>query len=63
MESPSARADQVVILENWIREQLRRAGFSDYEATVAIDGRLDWRELVRLRRRGCPSATALEIVK
>jgi hypothetical protein len=58
-----AAASETVRVEDWIRVQLTRAGFSDAEATVAIAADLDWRALVRLRERGCPCRLALEIVR
>jgi hypothetical protein len=63
MEIGADRVDQVVVLENWIRDQLMRAGISEFDATVAIDEALDWRTMMRLRQSGCPSEFALAIVR
>jgi hypothetical protein len=55
--------DETAKVEDWIRDQLTKAGFSDDDATVVIAARLDWRTLVRLRERGCPRQLALTIVR
>lgn len=62
-ENTSRAVDEAAMVEDWIRERLTQAGFSDNDATVVIAARLDWRMLVRLRERGCPRHLALAIVR
>ena len=62
-DNASGRVDETAKVEDWIREQLTQAGFSNADATVVIAARLDWRTLVRLRERGCPRQLALAIVR
>jgi hypothetical protein len=59
----SRPVDEIVLVENWVHDQLRRAGFDEYDATAAIDEDLDWRVLARLRESGCPSDLAMAIVR
>ncbi len=62
-ETDTCACDEALLLERWIRDQLRRAGYSERDAAVAIAEGLDWRSLVRLRERGCPDELALAIVR
>ena len=63
IDNRSVRIDDTARVEDWIREQLTRVGFSDDDATVVIAARLDWRTLVQLRERGCDRHLALAIVR
>jgi hypothetical protein len=50
-------------LEDWRREQLRRAGFPDsLAARGAAERRMDLHELIELVDRGCPPDLALRIL-
>jgi hypothetical protein len=50
-------------LEDWRREQLRRAGFPDpLAAAGAAEERMDLHELIGLVDRGCPPELALRIL-
>ena len=50
-------------LQNWRREQLRRAGFPDVLAQAgAAEERMDLHELIELVDRGCPPELALRIL-
>lgn len=46
---------------NWRVAQLRRFGISGPLAEIYAD-RIDWHEIARLVRRGCPPLLALRIV-
>jgi hypothetical protein len=63
MDDDNSGNDTAVEVDRWIGEQLAEAGFSDHDVAVAIEERLDWRTMVRLREGGCPPELALEIVK
>jgi len=50
-------------LQDWRRQQLRRAGFSDALAQAgAAEQRMDLHELMELVDRGCPPELALRIL-
>jgi hypothetical protein len=49
---------------SWRREVLVRAGYTTVDATaLAFDGTVDLHAAVDLLRRGCPSETALRILR
>ena len=48
-------------VHNWRVAQLRRFGISGPLAEIYAD-RIDWHEIARLVRRGCPPLLALRIV-
>jgi hypothetical protein len=48
-------------VHNWRVSQLKRFGISGSLAEIYAD-RIDWHEIARLVRRGCPPRLALRIV-
>jgi hypothetical protein len=58
----AALRDEAVAVELHKLEQYRRLGFSDYDALVAIDQKIDWHEVERLLGQGCAHELALAIL-
>jgi hypothetical protein len=55
--------DKELQVINWRREQLVRAGYDAADATaIAFEMGIDLHAAVELRRRGCPSGTAVSIL-
>jgi hypothetical protein len=55
--------DRELQVISWRREQLVRAGYQVADATaLAFEGAVDLHAAVELRRRGCPSGTAVRIL-
>jgi hypothetical protein len=60
-QSGAARGDADVL--HWRFEQLRRAGYSEHDASLlARHTEVDLHLATELPRKGCPHATALRIV-
>jgi hypothetical protein len=51
-----------VLVHNWRALQLKRLGIPAPLAEACAD-QVDWHEVARLVRRGCPPALALRIVR
>jgi hypothetical protein len=47
----------------WVHDQFRRLGLSHEDAMLLTFERVDYHELERLLRRGCPKETAFEILR
>ena len=59
---PEAIDHDRALVHNWRAAQLRRLGIPEPLAEVYAD-RLDWHQVARLVRRGCPPRLALRIVR
>ena len=58
-----SEVDRELQVISWRREQLVRAGYEVADATaIAFETGVDLHAAVDLRRRGCPSTTALRIL-
>jgi hypothetical protein len=58
-----AEVDKELQVISWRREQLVRAGYEVADATaIAFETAVDLHAAVALRRRGCPSGTAVSIL-
>jgi hypothetical protein len=51
-----------LLVHDWRVEQLGRVGVPR-ELAETVAGRVDWREIADLVRRGCPPELAVEIVR
>jgi hypothetical protein len=65
MEPPTTRQEAISrdqsLVHNWRVSQLTRLGVSGPLAEIYAD-RIDWHQVARLVRRGCPPGLALRIV-
>jgi hypothetical protein len=59
---PEVIGPESVIVHDWRVAQLLRLGVPELLAEVYAD-RLDWHQVARLVRLGCPPCTALRIVR
>ena len=50
-----------LLVHDWRASQLRRLGIPDPLAEIYAD-RIDWHQIARLVRKGCPPRLALRIV-
>ena len=58
----AALYDEEVAVEVYKLRQFERLGFSQGDALVAIDQKIDWHDVERLLERGCRKDLALAIL-